>query len=168
MSNWISNVATVYHLDKKIMRNLRSACTREEDPTFIQYIRPGPHDGEPDAEEWRLQNWGTKSGEVDLVVERIGYSGLLLRFDTAGGPPYDLYQFMKEQGYVIFAHTFEPRSARFGFWADGESHFEESDEASAYLKTALGAYVYRLGKAAWVPVEDSEEEGDDWVYSLFS
>ena len=155
MPNWVSNVATVHHLDHKVIRKLRKACTREEDPIFFKYIRPCPEDEEGREPEWRLENWGTKCDAQELSVERISHNCLCLRFETAWGPPYDLYSFMKEHGYVIFAHNFEPCNARFGYWADGEVHFDDSDRATACLRAADGTYD-RNGKSSW----DTDVEGD--------
>lgn len=165
MPNWVSNVATVHHLDHKVIRKLRKACTREEDPIFFEFIRP--YEGEWNL-EWCVENWGTKWDAKDIKIPSYGHNCLEIHFETAWGPPYELYKFMKEQGYIIFAHNWESCNARFGYWADGEETFHISEKAEACLQADHHTYD-RHGKSSWdTDVEecssDEMSSGDEYYH----
>lgn len=141
------------------MRKLRKAATREREPYFFEFIRP--YEGEWDR-IWCCDNWGSKWDAKDLKCEQIGFNCLLLRFDSAWGPPITLYEYMQEQGYHVFAHGLLPEDGSFWFFSDGELTYVESPAAKACLRAADGTYD-RNGKSSWDT--DVEEDSDEYAES---
>jgi len=64
-----------------------------------------------------LENWGTK-WPADDVRQEVFKEGMEthLSFDTAWGPPIEIYEALRDQGYEVDASFYEPNMEIDGYW----------------------------------------------------
>ena len=154
MPNWCSNnvtlrannvgnrellkeVATAANNDKEIFNLLRPMPTELEDTT-------APSE-DPNWYDWRVAHWGTK-WDTDAHVSSFDGESLTISFDTAWSPPIELYEYLVEQGFGVYADYYEPGMAFAGIYEDGDDRsydnmsddFFENDADGKLLDEAYG------------------------------
>ena len=79
--------------------------------------------------EWRLEHWGTKWAAEDLSQE-VSKDGMQtdLDFETAWGPPIEIYEAMKKKGYEVEAEFYEPNMEIDGYWSNAEGEMAYGSE----------------------------------------
>jgi hypothetical protein len=174
MPNWCSNVAYINHENKDLIEDLKNKLDTDKEK-FFEYIRPRPGAEDENWYAWNLENWGTK-WEVSPYEYHINEDGALyVSFDSAWGPPTNLYDYMYESGYDVEAFYSEEGMAFAGWFIDGENNFYEygdmsADEVEAELPTKLDEMFnisqYKRDNEEYEEdeneEEDVEEEEPDW------
>lgn len=154
MPNWCSNQATIHHSDPLVILKITEAF---KEGNFFNTILPMPenptveHSGVltsmPDWYQWRVQNWGTKwdvGGDGSLVENSP--TEIDVSFDSAWGPPIELYQKMVDDlGFTITAQYHEYGMCFYGTFEDGvDSYGEYSkfDEIPVGIVNTFGLVDY--------------------------
>lgn len=118
MPNWCHNTATITHSSPKTMAEFIESVA---DNKFFQTIVPEPRIMPQGWYEWRLENWGTK-WVADALTQEVSKDGMQtdLDFNTAWGPPIEVYEALREQGYEVEAEFYEPNMEIDGYWNNAE------------------------------------------------
>ena len=126
MPNWCHNTATITHKSADKMAEVIESVT---DNKFFQTMVPEPHMMPQGWYEWRLENWGTKWVADDLRPQ-VSEDGMRtdLDFNTAWGPPIEIYEAMKKRGYEVEAEFHEPNMEIEGYWTNAEGEMEYGSE----------------------------------------
>lgn len=141
MPNWCQNVAYINHENKDLIDDLFDKINSDKEK-FFEYIRPRPGVEDENWYSWNIENWGTK-WEVSPYEYYINDDGALyVSFDSAWGPPVNLYDYMYDNGYDVEAFYNEEGMAFAGWYVDGEDNQYEygdlsADEVEEQLPTKL-------------------------------
>lgn len=73
--------------------------------------------------DWGIANWGCK-WDADADTWDHADNVLTLGFDSAWGPPIELYSYLAERGFGVDAGYYEPGMDFAGTWVDGEDRIE--------------------------------------------
>jgi len=109
MPNWCYNTATLIAPTKEQIDNLVASLETENKEKFFNVLRPRPEDCNDHWYEWNIAKWGTKWDTDPQEATRIDDVTVHLVFDTAWGPPLELYNYLFEQGWDVTAKYHEPR-----------------------------------------------------------
>ena len=63
----------------------------------FEELRPIPPEEEPNAYEWRCNNWGTKWDRYEYMLDEKGKRGMKFMFTTPWCPPIPLFNFLLEK-----------------------------------------------------------------------
>jgi hypothetical protein len=130
MPNWCQNVVYIKHEELNLIEDLKNKIDADGQK-FFEYILPRPADQEENWYAWNLENWGTK-WEVSPYEYNINEDGALyVSFDSAWGPPTNLYEHMYQYGYDVEAFYNEEGMAFCGWFIDGEDNQYEYADLSA-------------------------------------
>jgi hypothetical protein len=128
MPNYCYNVLKISNDDVSKIDALEKAI-KNADGVF-HHLRPNPDGKNADNwYEWNKENWGTKwdisiaenGYGVSLCYEREGDDTISMTFDTAWCPPFELYNFLYEEDWVIEAYYIEEGMDFMGMYTIGES-----------------------------------------------
>jgi hypothetical protein len=107
MPNWCTNQVILRHSDKSKLEAICEEVAKGDAAELFQSLRPMPLNEEENWYTWRLNNWGTKwDANVFHITEND--NELVVDFDTAWGPPIELYEHMLKDGWEIEAVYYEP------------------------------------------------------------
>ena len=120
MPTWVSNIITIYHANPVVINNLNYEAGKTFSALF-EHVRPHP-DTIENIYEWNIQNWGTECDGWDVSAIQETDECIELQFQSAWDPPLALYEYMKENGYIVIARFWDNHNARFGTWEDGQVH----------------------------------------------
>ncbi len=116
---------------------------------------------------WNVANWGTK---WEPQIDHCGYTSkekteLVLDFDTAWAPPYQIFEALNQQGYSVDAAYMECGMDYWGNYIDGND--EIGGEMKDYLVDDQGhTYAeWKYLKSALLLINsDSLNLNKDWDY----
>jgi hypothetical protein len=108
MPNWCNNDALLIAPTKEQIDNLVASLETSNNERFFNALRPRPEDCNDHWYEWNTSKWGTKWDTDPQEATRIDDVTLYLVFDTAWGPPLELYNYLFEQGWDVTAKYHEP------------------------------------------------------------
>jgi len=136
MPNWCNNTVYLENTDEQAVDALIAVLQTGEDAEIFQHLRPMPDedtlpkassdDPMPAWYRWRLTNWGTKWDAASVQYDITSNTSIRLHFDTAWGPPTDLYEYMTSNGWDIDAYYVEWGMDYCGRWHDGEELYVNS------------------------------------------
>jgi len=168
MPNWCQNVAYIGHEEQDLIEDLVEKINNDKEK-FFEYIRPRPGAEDENWYGWNLENWGTK-WEVSPYEYSINEDGkLYVSFDSAWGPPTNLYDYMYDNGYDVEAFYNEEGMAFAGWYIDGEDNAYEysnlsADEIEDQLPTKLDEMFnisqYKRDNEEYEEDEEDSEEED--------
>jgi len=107
MNNWIRNSMAIGN-KSFVVRKLVEAVQNDEE--LFQCLRPMPiHE---DQTTWRLKNWETASNSKDvwlcpLLLWDDQWDWLYFDFETLDEPPIALYDYLNEQGWIVFGEWYD-------------------------------------------------------------
>lgn len=133
MPNWCYNDATLFHEDSEkvtaLVEHLKEVIKPENKDSegFFNYLRPRPESEEENWYGWNVENWGTKWDATPQTIEKVDENSAFVVFDTAWGPPIDLYDYLQDNGWVVSASYEEPGMAFIGEYEDGENFSYDYD-----------------------------------------
>lgn len=161
MPNWCYNYVTLSNEDVAAIDALEKVLASES-PEVFQHLRPMP-EGEEDWYGWHLENWGTKWEMSCNDYGRDGENTIWIMFDTAWGPPTELYKFLHEQGWDVDAQYQEEGMGFIGQFVDGNDECYEYDITDRESILALPEDLIDYGDLMsrheeWL--EENEEEND--------
>jgi hypothetical protein len=173
MPNWCQNVAYIGHDEQDLIDDLVDKINNDKEK-FFEYIRPRPGAEDENWYSWNLENWGTK-WEVSPYEYSINEDGkLYVSFDSAWGPPTNLYDYMYDKGYDVEAFYNEEGMAFAGWYIDGEdnqyqygdlSADEVEDQLPSKLDEMFNISQYKRDNEEYDEEEDSlsfdDEEEDE-------
>lgn len=108
MPNWCWNEATLIAPSKEQIDALVASLEKEENEKFFNHLRPRPLSESEDWYAWNVDNWGTKWDTEPHSFERHNDVTVYLQFETAWGPPIELYNFLFDEGWDVTARYHEP------------------------------------------------------------
>ena len=112
MPNWCTNQVTLRHSDKSKIEAVFEEVTKGVRCELFQMLRPMPLVEEEEGNEgwytWRLDNWGTKWEAQVFHSVMENDNEVVIDFDTAWGPPIELYDYLLKDGWEIEAAYHEP------------------------------------------------------------
>lgn len=140
MPNWCENSLNISHTDKSKIDELEAVLS-QKDPNVFQFLRPRPADQEENWYDWNIEHWGTKWDITPHHFERVTENAIFLTFDSAWNPPVALYDYLSEQGWMIYALYHEGGMGFAGRYEDGVDDYYEysfdSEESIEALPTDL-------------------------------
>jgi hypothetical protein len=134
MPNWCDNTLNISHANKTKVDELEAELSKKNDEDksvtcLFEHFRPNPS-GEWEY-EWSLNNWGTKWDANIIDWERLDDESVTIYFETAWGPPIELYKFLNEQEWNIEAFYNEPGMCFAGIYDNGSDECYEYSDLSA-------------------------------------
>jgi hypothetical protein len=97
MPNWCDNEV---EFTGKNLKDLKEFMGTGEEPMSFDHMKPRPLDIGDDWYEWSITNWGTKwditGGYYDEDDMDTDYTRLSMSFETAWGPPEEIYNLIIE------------------------------------------------------------------------
>ena len=120
MPNWCGNQLILRNSDNSKFEALVNELYKGEDRMeLFKHFRPRPLTEEENWYDWNVANWGTK-WEANVHYSNVQDDEITIDFDTAWGPPIELYEHITKDGWEIEAAYFEPGCAVLGqFLASG-------------------------------------------------
>lgn len=135
LPNWCNNNLEIRSDNPNLIKKFNLAL--DSDGLF-QALKPNPT-GAWDY-SWSVENWGTKwdiRGE-DIQVVQSDDDRIIIVFDTAWGPPIQLYEHLEEEGYEVVGMYYEPGMAFCGIYSNGfDEHYEFGDMTSDEIREAI-------------------------------
>jgi hypothetical protein len=152
MPNWCSNCATLTAKTPDqvdVLEKLVEAYDTNQ--PFLNILRPMPSHiyrgnlGEAERQkygannwyDWSVDNWGCK-WDCDIASYERGDDSITVRFDSAWGPPVELYEYLVQNGWVIDATYYEPGVGFYGVFSDGKNNHYAGRPASFFETTVHG------------------------------
>tara|TARA_Y100000114_G_scaffold139474_1_gene143509 strand:- start:10014 stop:10529 length:516 start_codon:yes stop_codon:yes gene_type:complete len=125
MPNWCNNDATLtFHTEadaQEFFKVVEAYNANDKDNTLFGWFVPV----DEDDNNWsRSEKWGTK-WDAQLYNWDIQGSTVYLGFDTAWGPPIEVYRAGQDKGINITGYYYEPGMCFTGYFDNGEEEFYE-------------------------------------------
>lgn len=129
MPNWCDNTLSISNADKMKIDALEVEL-QKKDSEILKLLRP--YEGEWDY-GWCIENWGTKWDANVIDFYRDSDNDLTIYFETAWGPPTELYSYLHEsdEGWEVEAYYHEPGMCFVGSWRNGDEEYYEYSDLSA-------------------------------------
>ena len=164
MPNWCNNYAKISHHDTAMIDGIEEELNKENNGLF-NMLRPNPT-GEWQY-DWSCENWGTKWDAGVYNFSREDDNTITIGFDTAWGPPCELYSYMvHELGYDVDAYYMEEGMCFAGHYCDGEDDYREYGNLSAdEIAEQLGDIDEYWGISDRIRENEEEQEYEDWISS---
>lgn len=113
MPNWCNNTLSISHDNEDLVKQVENEANKQ-DPRVFTLLKPD-------------KEWGTKWEADILSVERDG-NHIYMVFNTAWGPPIELYTHMEKTGWTIHEGMYEePGTCFVGNYSNGENEYYEYD-----------------------------------------
>lgn len=148
MPNWCWNEATLIAPNKEQIDRLVASLEQEDvSEKFFNHLRPRPVSESENWYEWNVNNWGTKWDTEPHNYTRLDDTTISFSFDTAWGPPLELYNFLFDEGWDVTARYHE---SGMGFVGEYDNSIDDCWEYSYDDESSIDAIPEELNEWAGI------------------